>query len=366
MRAPESHPGTGLLAAILAVAFASSGGCELVVPDTVPAFSCIPAPDSCPSGAVCAPATKQCVVLSLACPTVGCEAGLICDTATLACVPGPVDAGSPSRCNSSGCPCSGPSDCTSGICGDELTVSADVYDAANETSFCTKPCCTSADCDGSTVCFATASGGNYCVSPSWLGRSSKLGALSSGATCASDSDCRSGLCAGTSCADTCCSTAQSATECSAGTSCQFGTFPGKTFDVHYAAYCAPAPGTGTNGTSCTSSSQCIGDLCASGSCHDACRNSADCGSSSQECGYAISPVATSALIAACSSSLGTGAEGSSCQNNNGCQSGFCDATSNQCTDVCYSDSDCTVEGWRCRPEVVVLGGVSFSYLACGS
>jgi hypothetical protein len=38
----------------------------------------------------------------------------------------------------------------------------------------------------------------------------------------------------------------------------------------------------------------------------------------------------------------------------------------QCTDVCFADSDCTVDGWRCRPEVAVLGQVSFSYLACGS
>jgi hypothetical protein len=25
-----------------------------------------------------------------------------------------------------------------------------------------------------------------------------------------------------------------------------------------------------------------------------------------------------------------------------------------------------VDGWRCRPEVVVLAGASFSFLACGS
>jgi hypothetical protein len=371
MHSPASCPAIGAFAAALALvvlAFASSSGCEFAVPDTVPAFSCIPGPGSCPADMVCASATKQCVAKSQTCPMVGCDAGLSCDTSTLACTPtaGSMDAGPPASCNSLGCACSGPSDCASGICGNELTVTSAVYNAANETSFCTKPCCTSADCDASTVCFATADGGNYCVRPTWLGRSATLGTHSGGAACGADTDCRSGLCAAASCADTCCSTAQSAVECSGGTSCQFGIFPGETFDVHYAAYCAPAAGTGANGSSCTSSSQCLGNLCATGSCHDACRNSADCGSSSQECGYAISPDSTSALIAACSSSLGTGAEGNSCENNNECQSGFCDATSNQCTDVCYADSDCTAGEWHCRPEVVVLGGVSFSYLACGS
>jgi len=76
---------------------------------------------------------------------------------------------------------------------------------------------------------------------------------------------------------------------------------------------------------------------------------------------------TSAIVAVCSSALGTGVEGSSCQGDGDCLSGFCDTTSSmQCTDVCFADSDCTVDGWRCRPEVAVLGQVSFSFLACGS
>ncbi len=372
--------------ALLALS-AGTGACELDVPATVPSFSCVPGPDSCPTDQVCSPATMQCVLRSQACTVVGCPPGISCNKETLACSSGSAavdgsvgvdgqvvrdgspdsDASSFPTCSTLACPCSGAADCQSGICADELTVTSDVYDAAKQESFCTKPCCTSADCDESTVCFATAARGNYCVRPEWLGRTTTVGAGLGGGACSVDADCRSGLCAAMSCADTCCSTAHSATECSPGTTCDFGIFPGNAFDVHYTAYCTATSGTGANGSTCASSEQCMGGLCAQDNrCHDACRNSQDCGSSSQECGYAISPVMTSAFIAACSSSPGTGEEGASCQGDGDCLSGFCDSASMQCTDVCFADSDCTANGWRCRPEVVVLGQVSFSYLACGS
>ena len=77
----------------------------------------------------------------------------------------------------------------------ELTVSTPLYMANNSTNFCTKPCCTTADCDSSTVCFATGAGGNYCVNPTWIGRTATFGTATGGAACKVDSDCRSGLCA---------------------------------------------------------------------------------------------------------------------------------------------------------------------------
>jgi hypothetical protein len=108
----------------------------------------------------------------------------------------------------------------------------------------------------------------------------------------------------------------------------------------------------------------LANLCFGATCRNACRNSSDC-STGQECGYTLPT--TSSFVSLCSGSLGTRPEGTSCQGNTDCQSGFCDSTSLQCTDVCYSDTDCTVDTWRCRPEVVVLaGGVRLSYLACGS
>jgi len=319
---------------------AAGGGCELAVPDTVPAFTCVPAAGSCPGDEVCDPVTMQCVPPA---HPVGPDA---------------------QACTQVGCDCSGPSDCASGICGDQLTVTTDVYKAASDASFCTRPCCTSADCDASSVCFATAAGGSYCVLPAWLGRSTALGTGRGGAPCGVDSDCRSGICAGQACADTCCSTAHAQADCSPGATCAFGAFPGKSFDVHYTAYCAPASGAGANGASCTGNGQCLAALCAVGTCHDACRSSTDCGSTSEECAYAILP--SFAIVTACATSPGSGEEGTSCQSDAACQSGFCDAASGLCTDVCFADTDCTADGWRCRPEMMALpGGASYSVLACG-
>jgi hypothetical protein len=363
-----SRGADGTLALVLVAIGVASGGCELAVPDTVPAFSCIPGDhDVCPNDEVCAPATRQCVAPSRTCTSQGCPPGLSCDPGTLACSTASSDGGSFSTNHLLGSPCSGPSDCATGICGDQLTVGSSVFGAAGQASFCTKPCCTSADCDGSTACFATAAGGNFCVRPEWLGRATTLGSGLGASSCSADSDCRSGLCAGTSCADTCCSAAMAQAECAPGGTCAFGPFPGRSFDTHLTAYCSAAPGTGANGSACASSSQCLGGLCAPQGlvmvCHDACRNSADCGSSTQECGYGI---AMSAIVTVCSASPGAAIEGSSCTGNSECQSGFCDAASNRCTDVCFADTDCTVDGWRCRPEVAVLAGASFSFLACGS
>ena len=45
---------------------------------------------------------------------------------------------------------------------------------------------------------------------------------------------------------------------------------------------------------------------------------------------------------------------------------MCSTTTNECTDVCFANSDCTKSGWRCRPEAETLqGGGKFEVLACG-
>jgi hypothetical protein len=331
---------------------ATGGACGLVIPDTVPEFSCLPgAAGACPDGQVCAAATHQCVAASGDGGVAGGEAGV----------------GTLTGCSTLACRCAGATDCASGICGDRLTVTDPVYAAANMDNFCTKPCCTSADCDAATVCFAGAAGGNYCVRPEWLGRTARVGAGLGGGVCTGDGDCRSGLCAGSVCADVCCSTAQGASQCAAGATCQFGTFPGRSFDSRYVPHCAVAAGNGGNGAACgAADTACRSALCAiDNRCHDACRNSADCGSAAQECAYAVPNLTAGDIITGCKASPGTGAQGASCQNDQGCQSGFCDPTSMQCTDVCYADSDCE-PGWRCRPELVTLLGKTYSVLACGS
>ncbi len=265
------------------------------------------------------------------------------------------------------CKCSGNSSCDSHICADQLTIGPGVYMAAGSNSFCTKPCCTSADCDPPTVCYATssnASSGNYCVMPAWLGRATELGSGQGGESCTDDTNCRSGLCAMGTCADTCCSTRQSSSECASGTTCSFGTFPGTpSFDQNYTPYCAQA-GTGTNGTNCNFASDCASNVCTSpGVCQDACRSAADCSGRGYSCGYARNQ--SNAVFPACFSSALAGSEGQPCQRNSDCQSGLCDMGA-KCTDVCFSDKDCTVSGWYCRPEQITLrsGGVA-SVLCCG-
>jgi hypothetical protein len=336
--------------------------CEVIVPDTASGFACVPGAGACPEGQVCNPATHECV------PGQAAEGGVPTDaTAGGPDVSPPLDSGPFAGCTDLACACTLPADCTSNVCATKVAVTAPAYAAAGNTGFCTKPCCSSADCDARTVCFATAAGGNFCVRPEWLGRSSQLGEGFGGAGCAADSDCRSGLCDGSSCADVCCSSAEVASHCAVGEACLFGTFPGRSFDKRFVAYCATPTGSAGSGAPCSADVMCSTGICgaADNKCHDACRNSSDCGSPSQECAYSIPNLNTlSSLVSACASSLGQGAQGAACQNNNGCQSGFCDATSKQCTDVCYGDSDCTVSGWRCRPQL--LPPTPYSVLACGS
>jgi hypothetical protein len=375
-------------AAALALVLATPGACELAVGDAVPSFACVPGPDSCPAGSVCVPSTNQCIPKSRACTVSSCPMGQRCDPGSLACVsldgasgdavdeavdaPGVLPEGAPPdgspTCSDFGCKCSGASDCASGICGDQLTLTPDIYKAAGNASVCTRPCCTSVDCDPGSVCFGSAAGGNYCVRPEWLGRSVMLGSMAGGAPCSTGSDCRSGICSGTACADTCCSTALSALECAPGAACGYADFPGSAFDVHYVAFCAAGRGVGANQSACSGNAQCTSNLCPiDGRCHSACRTSSDCGDATQHCAYAIPNLAAPAIVAVCSASSGAGVEGASCQGNGDCASGFCGLIAHQCTDVCFADTDCHLAGWRCRPEVVALpGGGSYSVLACGS
>ena len=391
----RAHPARAALAALI-VAMLAGGGCELVVPDTPPPFACRPGPDTCPNGSTCVPATGHCVPVAEACSPRSCPAGAQCDPNTLVCQPldaaatpisdGPApyldapgetgvdvldavsDVDSAGSCRGFACKCSGSSDCASGICGDQLTVTGDVYNAAGRASFCTKPCCTSADCDASTVCFATAAGGYYCVRPDWLGRSTTLGTKIGGQACSVGDDCRSGACAGSICADTCCSSSRAGAQCAAGTSCRFGGFPGTGFDVHFAAHCAPPAGLLPNASACRSAAECQSGFCDTILlvCRDACGNAQDCGAPRQSCGYTVSTPGSAGVVSACGQSQqGTGVQGSSCQAVGECLNGFCNPTSHQCTDVCFTDADCTVPGWRCRPEAVQFGG-SYSVLSCGS
>jgi hypothetical protein len=383
-----------LLASLLAGLVVAGGGCEIGIGDGVGAFECIQGPAVCPGTEVCDPVSHQCVA---SCTESNCSAGLECDPGSGLCIaseagPGddaapdsmmvvdssmadttmpPADTGSPTEtgsCRVATCPCSGAASCDSAICADQITVGMGLYVAAGSQSFCTATCCTSADCPAGTVCFATDIGGNYCVAPGWLSRSASLGAGLGGASCQSGRDCRSGLCNGQYCADVCCSTNGSNTECSGGTTCRFETFPGAaTFDKNSVAWCGDA-GTGQNGETCTHDSDCESELCNGGAgCSNACRNTPDCGGQGMSCAYVTPTMGGTGVVAACLPGGGHSGEGSSCSSDTDCESQFCDPTSNECTDVCFTDADCTKTDWVCRPEIVQLStGGSFTVLACGS
>ena len=412
---------TGAAGVVLAL-LTGGGGCELVVTDTVPPYHCQPGTaDNCPGGSVCVPATHLCVARASTCtPGVPatCTGGLQCNPQTLKCASpasiadaaagadgssgpdattgGPSDTGTegpdgdlaegrasdapvpdatnpadatadaPGTCRGIACVCSGSSFCDSGICADSLTATSALYAANNNSSFCTQPCCTSSDCPGSTVCFGTGGGGNYCVPPTWIGRNSGIGVGQGGLSCQFNEDCRSGLCASGACADTCCSTAQQGSECATGTVCRFAAFPGNGFDTHETAWCGTAIGNTPAGNACAVDATCQSGKCANFTrCEAVCRSPADCAAGGQACSYGLGPTTLPAnkdIVAGCVMPTGNAANGSACSANADCQSAFCDGS--HCTDVCILDSDCK-NGLHCRPKMVQVQG-SYSVLCCES
>jgi hypothetical protein len=250
-----------------------------------------------------------------------------------------------------------------GICAQSLTVGTSLYGAAGNHDFCTRPCCTSADCDPGTVCFASGQGGDYCVSPAWLGRSTPGGGKG-GAPCTAGNQCRSGLCAGSSCADTCCSLVDSPQECSNGAQCTFGPYPGSAFDTHFGARCGPQGGAGSYGTPCSAGNQCQGGLCvgagtASSGCTNACRSSADCDTGAACLLY----VQGTDIYTACFPETGAGPQGSPCSSDTQCVGNWC-GTSSQCTNVCSTDAEC-ISGWHCTPQSDPLPTGTYLVLGCG-
>jgi hypothetical protein len=362
----------------------SVDGCELAVTDTLPQFSCVPgATDVCPAGQVCDPVAHRCGRPGsvTATPEAGLETdatagddgsdrdgggddhggvdqtasdGAVTDRDTSVDAPvSVIDAGAPDGgpCTGFGCSCSSSPSCASGICASLQEVTEPVF--AKNGAFCAKPCCTSWDCpDG--VCFATGEGGNYCVPPAWLPDRSTtgLGEGYGGATCTTNSDCRSGLCASGACADTCCSAsaADVGSECATGSSCRIGTFPGTGFDNHAAAYCTSGLG-GCTGSGCT-----------------ACRNSTECGTG-KACYYQAPVLGSSNIVAACTAiEQQNSPVGTKCTGDFNCATNFCETTyTNECSDVCFSDADCSaVPDWYCRPEqIMLITGGTDAVLVCG-
>ncbi|HEX8793101.1 MAG TPA: hypothetical protein VF765_19285 [Polyangiaceae bacterium] len=266
------------------------------------------------------------------------------------------------------CACANAMDCGSGICATSSMVGNTLNGAVG--NFCTRECCTSSDCPSGTVCFASGEGGQYCVDPTWLGRSKPNAppTRQGGSSCGTGSQCNSGLCVSGACADTCCSYASSSCT-SPNASCVFGAFPGKQgIDTHFAPHCAPLPGNTSLGNPCSNNSDCQGGLCydfggtIGSDCTQPCRTSPECGSDSV-CSWDIQG---SDVYAACFPLGSLSNFGATCSMDTQCGSGVCNSTN--CTGPCFANGDCSaVAGWRCSPGIVLnfMTAGMYPVLSCG-
>lgn len=272
---------------------------------------------------------------------------------------GAPDATLDATCTDVLCACDNASDCASGICAQSVGVGRSLYSAAGNAGFCSQPCCTSRDCIPGTVCFAGGQGGNYCVSPAWLGRS-RPGVGTGGAACTTNEECRSGLCAHGVCADTCC-TAVDPGQCARGAACGFGDFPGAvTLDRHFGARCGPRPDAGApGGDPCRADADCRSGVCIDGSCSEPCHSGADCADGTS----CLLDQQGTDVFAGCLQSSGSEAAGSQCTESATCSGGWCDPHG-RCTALCFGDDDC-IAGWRCAPRPYLLPTGSYVVLGCG-
>lgn len=220
---------------------------------------------------------------------------------------------------------------------------------------CSRPCCSSGDCDPDTgfLCVPAPGGaGNFCRPAADVGRAVG-GPGKAGAACDRDSDCRSGRCAGGRCADTCCAD----TPCAlAGSVCRYG--PGPDPDPP-GFWCAP-PLTDKKPryTACDANAECASGLCiplAPGAprvCSAPCCTSAECGAYSGVL-VACAPVQAGAVwVQACSAlALSTLPldVGGACAADAECHGGIC--LDGRCSDACCSDASCgDPSSFVCRPR----------------
>jgi hypothetical protein len=376
MARSTSSAARALAALVIALVASIAGGCEFVVPADVPSFECDSNySNTCPPGQTCNPRTHLCGPMTD-------DGGQMLDVNEASddgdAMPmetgdeiaetgddisrfegGDEDSGG---CHGFGCLCAGNSQCDTHLCADTLAVGGTVVNAAGG-SFCSKACCTSADCDANTVCYGTGTG-SYCVTPTWIGRSGAVGTGKGGDSCGGDGECRSGLCNGTTCEDTCCS-AYTLGECSGTDKCRYGTFPGKNAgDQAFTPHCAPGSGTNAPGDACSGDSSCASDLCVGNTCMGACRNSADCASIMGYCFYVMDT--NMHVFDTCLTPTGMKPMGAPCAQSSECATGACGPSG--CTDPCASASDCSgVPNWYCRPDqFMVMGQVGkVDILVCG-
>lgn len=216
--------------------------------------------------------------------------------------------------------------------------------------FCTRSCCGSEACaETVNVCAPTAGGVNLCLPSVALGRSP--GSSPRGAQCADPSDCRSGVCEDSKCADVCCRNA----ECASGQACVLRPIPGLGGGQGF--MCGTSTGSGVVGSQgCVSGGECTNLMCITtptvSYCSGPCCKKSDC-QADLACVYDLARG-----LRGCKdmgTEAGPLAVGSPCQDGAECQSSLCQAFTgigSLCTDSCCEDSDCgNPDALACRPVV---------------
>jgi len=346
-----------------AVAFAAAGaGCSVLVSGDVPAFACASTDVSaCPSGTTCDLATRQCVAGEAATVEPG-EAGegeeeQASDSAVK--VDGGSDADADADPLALGSQCRFDSECKSLLCGSSAALTTTI--TSKTGPICTTTCCSSNECAPSFVCFNGGTGGGYCVPADLAQRQPPAsGGKGGGATCATNTECRSGLCTGTPkrCLDTCCGDAA----CAAGSVCRIKTVsaPGPSHDVWVCA--APETGATKNyGEACSARSECKSDTClpsSGGYCRPPCSGHASCvgAFTAGLCRYGPS---RGDFFKSCQTTTPAGiTNGEPCTTDVECQFDYCDPELQKCANICSTDSDCTANE-VCRPS-----GTGTPFLRC--
>lgn len=334
-------------ALILGAAVSLLASCSLLVPGELPAYRCAGTdPSSCPPAMVCDEATQLCVLPE---PIDGGDEEDVEDSGDF---DGDGGDSGPAEPSDIGGSCVADRDCKAGLlCGTRTILTTAIATGADGT--CTTPCCTSADCPPSFVCFSPGTGGNYCVSAE-LAKRDATGTKTPGQTCNADEECRSGLCKEGHCSDTCCAEA----DCAAGTSCRVKAVDAPLSSGEMWSCAPPEPGADTEvGESCGAPS-CKNNNCSGFplKCRPSCCSSAECaaqGNGLAICAYGkfVSNNADTKWCFDADPNAPNAPLGEPCSGDLDCESRLCDRETRTCAAACCTDDDCP-DAMACRPSPV--------------
>jgi hypothetical protein len=361
------------LAALALVAAAGGGGCEAIVTNDVPAYTCSMEPfinagnGACPAGFFCEGA--GCV----ACNPKGDDP---CDGYDNDC-DGVIDDGPKSDHDGDGYKVCGTVDPTTGKqilidCNDnDKTISPAGHEVCNgkddncdgiidnpnlvcpagETCVPTtgqcisnSQTCTTANCPAPNVCDPQT---QQCVLPN---------SADAGTSCTSSEQCTSGICASSTelgsagatqvCTEPCCTSA----DCAAGYVC-YGAGTGGNYCIDATTINVGAQGSGAPGASCARSPDCRSGACTNSKCEDTCCSNTNCTNGT---GCAAATFNGNTTLA-CIAPPGTTPANQTCTKNADCASGFCAGYSDGEGDTYYGCAQPCCSSHQCGTFTVDLG-----------